>query len=74
MPHMMDPEIRDTQDRLITYRQAAERLGMPVGTLYSLVSTRRIPHVRLGRRLVRFRRRELEAWVDEHRVDARGHR
>ena len=53
---------------LIAYREAASLLGLPVGTLYALVSRRQIPHVRLGRRLVRFDAAELTTWVSNHGV------
>jgi excisionase family DNA binding protein len=53
---------------LLGYKDAANELGLPIGTLYSLVSRRRIPHVRLGRRLVRFDQSQLVAWVAKHRV------
>jgi len=52
--------------RMLTYKQAAEYLGLKKGTLYSMVHRGRIPHLRLGRRLVRFRKEELDAWLDEH--------
>ncbi len=41
--------------RILSYDDAAEFLGICKGTLYALVSQRRIPHVRIGPRLVRFR-------------------
>lgn len=53
---------------LLTYAEAAARLGIPRATLYVLVSQRRIPHVRYGRRFVRFDAAQLAAWVDDHRV------
>jgi excisionase family DNA binding protein len=54
----------------LTYNEAAQFLGVPVGTVYSMVSHRRLPHIRLGKRLVRFPRHELEAWVAARRVEA----
>jgi excisionase family DNA binding protein len=53
---------------LLTYDQAAKVLNLKIGTLYALVSQSRVPHVRLGRRLVRFSRAELEKWLREHSV------
>lgn len=53
---------------LLGYKDAAHTLGLPIGTLYALVSQHRIPHVRLGERLVRFDHSELMAWIDKHRV------
>jgi excisionase family DNA binding protein len=53
----------------LTYEQAGRFLNLKTGTLYALVSQRRIPHVRLGRRLVRFSRPALDAWLRSHVVD-----
>lgn len=58
-------------DVFLTYAQASETLNLKLGTLYGLVSEGRIPHVRLGRRLVRFSRSELEAWMRQRSVSAR---
>ena len=53
---------------MLTYREAAKVLGLPVGTLHALVHQKRIPHVRLGARLVRFVRHDLARWVAERVV------
>ena len=51
------------EDKLLTYAELATFLSMPVGTVYYLVHRRQIPFVRLGRRLVRFRRSQIEQWL-----------
>lgn len=56
---------------LLTYRELSALLSIPLGTLYSMVARGEIPHVRFGKRLVRFRRSEVEAWVTSATV-ARG--
>lgn len=53
--------------RYLNYAQAAEYLAMPVGTLRSLVSHRKIPHARMGPRLVRFELADLDAWIAAHK-------
>ena len=55
-------------DELLTYAQAASLVNLKLGTLYALVSQKRVPHLRLGRRLVRFSRSELTAWLRQHAV------
>ncbi len=45
------------------YDLAAEITGLCKGTLYALVCQKRIPHVRISSRLVRFHRAALEAWL-----------
>jgi excisionase family DNA binding protein len=56
-------------EELLTYAQASKMLNMKLGTLYALVAQNRIPHVRLGRRLVRFRQTELDTWLSRHSVE-----
>jgi len=53
---------------LVGYEQAAAILGVPVGTLYAWVHYRRVPHVRLGRRLVKFSRVGLGRWLADRAV------
>ena len=55
----------DDADDMLTYKQAAAFLNISINTLYSLVHQRRVPHVRLGRRLVRFRRAALREWLTD---------
>lgn len=59
---------------LLSYTQVATRYGLKVGTLYALVHQRRIPHVRLGRRFVRFREAEIEGWITQNVVAGGGAR
>jgi excisionase family DNA binding protein len=55
-------------DELMTYKQLSELLNTPLGTLYALVSQHRIPHVRLGRRFVRFSRTAINTWLAEQTI------
>ncbi len=55
---------------LLNYEQAAEFLGVKVGTLYSLVCRKQIPHVRFNGRNVKFRKEELDQWIEEKSVPA----
>ena len=48
---------------LISYRQLAAWLGVPHPTLRTWVRRRRIPHVRLGARCVRFDPAMVQAWL-----------
>lgn len=52
---------------VINIKQASELVGLTVNTLYSYCARRKIPHLKLGAKLL-FRRSELEAWLDAHRV------
>lgn len=56
--------------RRITYADAAEFIGVPVGTLRSMVARKQVPHIRLGPQTVRFDLDELEQWLRAHAVPA----
>ena len=62
------PQKPDTQPlRLITIRQAAGYTGLSVHTLYTVVSQRRIPFVKVGR-LTKFDVGLLDAWIKQNTV------
>jgi excisionase family DNA binding protein len=52
-----------TLERLLNVDEVAEFLGLAVGTIYHLVSARRLPCVRLSARCLRFRRADLEEFI-----------
>lgn len=56
------------EHKLLNYRQAAEFIGVTLGTLYSMVARRMVPHHRIGPRLVRFDLTELRAWLERNSV------
>ena len=60
--------IMDEQKEIMTYAEAAKYLGLPLGTMYSMVARKEIPHVRLGPRLVRFPRTALSEWIRRRTV------
>lgn len=54
--------------KFITYSELAELTNLPLGTLYHRVAEKKIPHVRLGRRLVRFDAEEIARWLKAQEV------
>jgi len=52
-----------TAPRLLTAKEAAEILSVPLARLYELVREERLPAVRIGR-TVRVHPRALEAWIE----------
>lgn len=52
-------------DRLLTIDEVAELTGLAVGSLYHLVSQKRIPVIRISSRCIRFRISSLERWFAE---------
>jgi excisionase family DNA binding protein len=59
----------DDLGNLCDYDEAARLLGIPVNTLYTWVHQKRVPHLRLGPRAVKFNRRELQRWIESKRVE-----
>ena len=56
--------------RLLTMDEASEYLGISKLTLYGWVSARKLGFIKVGR-LVKFRQRDLDKWIDRHTVKAR---
>ena len=47
----------------LSYDEVSKLLGVPKGTLYSLVSKGQIPYVRISKRLVRFSKTTINEWL-----------
>jgi excisionase family DNA binding protein len=59
------PDVGSLTEPLLNADEAAQLLHVPRSTLYELVRSRHLPHVRVGRGL-RFTRRDLGRWVQEN--------
>jgi excisionase family DNA binding protein len=68
----MKPETQE-QDEYLDYAQASRILNLKTATLYSWVYHKRVPHIRLGLRCIRFSRDELMKWIDDCRVNGPSH-
>jgi excisionase family DNA binding protein len=51
------------QNHLMDVNEVAEFLGLAVGSIYHMVSQKRIPCVRLSARCLRFRRSDLDKHI-----------
>jgi excisionase family DNA binding protein len=59
----------ETRERLLTVEELADYLGVPVATLYQWRHRREgPPGFRVGR-YIRYRRTDLEAWIDRQLQD-----
>ena len=54
--------------KLLSIGEAADILGVKVETIYSWVHTKQIPYYKIGR-LLKFKWRELEEWIQSKRVE-----
>lgn len=62
------PDAPILTESLMTADEAARLLHVPRSTLYELVRSRGLPHVRIGRRGLRFTRADLAQWVEQNSV------
>ena len=53
--------------RLMSVKDAAVYTGLSPHTVYTMVSQRRIPYVKVGR-LVKFDQGMLDAWLKQHTI------
>lgn len=53
--------------KLLSTQEAAACLGIRITTLYAWVCQRKIPFIKVGK-LVKFKDRDLDKWVEERRV------
>lgn len=61
-------------DPLLTADEAARLLRVPRSTLYELVRSRGLPHIRIGERGLRFTRSDLDQWIAENTYGTRRRR
>jgi len=62
----------DGKERLlIPVKEASAWLGMSAFTLYSWALAHRIPHYKIGKRVM-FSKEDLKRWLAEHRVAEAG--
>ncbi len=59
----LDTSLQVGERRYVGYSELSEVLGVPRGTLYSMVARGQIPHFRIGPRLVRFDLVEITGWL-----------
>lgn len=59
------PDLQQLAEPLLDANEAAQLLHVPRSTLYELVRSRGLPHVRVGRTL-RFTRADLSRWIADH--------
>ena len=59
----------ETGKQLLSAKETATYLGVPLSSIYSLVYKKRIPHMHLGR-LLKFRREELDRLLAANAVPA----
>ncbi|MBW8059198.1 MAG: helix-turn-helix domain-containing protein [Solirubrobacterales bacterium] len=68
------PNAAAPTESLLTADEAAQLLHIPRSTVYELVRSRGLPHVRIGERGLRFTRSDLRGWIAENTYGTRRRR
>jgi excisionase family DNA binding protein len=68
------PDTSISTEPLMTADEAARLLHVPRSTVYELVRSRGLPHVRIGERGLRFTRSDLGTWIAENSYGMRRQR
>jgi excisionase family DNA binding protein len=50
-------------ERLLDIGEVSEMLGVTKATIYSWTSKNKIPHVKLSKRLLKFKEQEIRDWI-----------
>ncbi|MBZ0154890.1 MAG: helix-turn-helix domain-containing protein [Alphaproteobacteria bacterium] len=58
-------------ESLMTVEEVAHMLCVSKWTVYTWITKKKIPVLRISRRFVRFRREDIEAWLQSKKQDAR---
>jgi len=58
------------EEKILNIKEAAEKLGVKVNTLYSWVNFRKIEYVKVGR-LVKFKQSSIEKFINDNCVPMR---
>ena len=66
--------MKEKNEKYVGYDGVEQLFGIKKATLYALVHAKRIPHIRIGPRFVRFEVAALQRWIEKHQVDPTGGR
>lgn len=56
------------ENQYFTYKTLSNHMGIPVGTLYSMVSKKQIPFKRITSRIVLFQKEQIAKWIIEQHI------
>jgi excisionase family DNA binding protein len=59
-------------EKLLNIDELAEILGVTKATIYSWTSQNKIPHIKLSKRLLKFREKEIMDWISKRSISADG--
>ena len=56
-------------EKLLNIDELAEILGVTKATIYSWTSHNKIPHIKLSKRLLKFREKEIMDWISKKTIN-----
>lgn len=56
-------------ERLLNIDELSEMLGVTKATIYSWTSQNKIPHIKLSKRLLKFREEDIMEWIAKRSVN-----
>jgi excisionase family DNA binding protein len=62
------PSCETQNAEILTIGKLSKYLSVSPNTIYSWISRKKIPYIKLGR-LVRFNRQDIDKWVQEKKVE-----
>lgn len=62
----MKNEIEKSKNEFMRYQELSTLLSLPIGTLYGMVSRKKIPFYRVSRRMVLFKKEEIFQWLKKN--------
>jgi excisionase family DNA binding protein len=55
-------------EKLLSVDELSKFLGVTKATIYSWTSRNKIPHIKLSKRLLKFRANDIEAWIAKRAI------
>ncbi|MGB9878346.1 MAG: helix-turn-helix transcriptional regulator [Candidatus Pelagibacter ubique] len=55
-------------EKLLSSQEVAMLLGVPVERIYTWTHMRKLPYIRISRKMIRFRKSDVEKWLQERTI------
>lgn len=55
-------------EKLMTVKEVAKVFSLGEPVIYQLIREKRIPHIRLGRRFIRFKCKDVKQWIESKKI------
>ena len=69
-PILATASMQEQRDNLMTVSSLAEYMAVSVPFIYKLTQAKEIPHIKKGNKLILFRRKDIDKWLDSYHIPA----